>query len=373
MYFLIKITRNPDSPEFISHIDSENMNNMHSQNAICSDPKNAICLHPENAIYSHPENAICSGPENVINSDSELAITKNFFDSANPVERLSECGMIVNLNINNLATRNPDKYIIHELYITENYALFILEALCRDIKSVNEQLKVMSAIIESENRILNDNTSHKPIIKAITVRRINNRIQFEKARTYVRTSNAREALTRYLTTNNLSNCNLNTIKPTKENINCLTLTNLKVINLEIQGLSMCAFGNLLLLRDPFMREVRVRSFWKSEEFEFYKDNCLKEHTVLISPFISAKEKYIMREGIKMGKSIIHIIMNDLSQGWRASEEELQLCREGRLLILSERGRSSRGDRMSRDAAMRMNKIAEGIARNSNLSMKIIKK
>ena len=98
-----------------------------------------------------------------------------------------------------------------------------------------------------------------------------------------------------------------------------------------------AFGNIFLLRNPYLLPVRIHRRWSHEEFDSYIAQCRKEidnGATVISPAIHKVEKEIFRMAIDSGSSVI--LLRDLSfdKRFKPQGELFDLCAEGRLLMLS---------------------------------------
>ncbi len=97
-----------------------------------------------------------------------------------------------------------------------------------------------------------------------------------------------------------------------------------------------AYGNALLLRNPFKRQVIVHRKDTSEEFKRLKDECIDEVMkggVLVSPFISPREKEVFEEAIRNKGRFIYVQKEPFRERYKPSGREFGLCCEGRLLIV----------------------------------------
>ena len=136
------------------------------------------------------------------------------------------------------------------------------------------------------------------------------------------------------------------------------------------------YGNFLLLREPDIVPVVVSSRYTSEErarWELRWEQTMRNQGVLISPFISAAEKAIMREGIEAGCSLIRIIPDGMAPRAKAQGLEFELCSERRLLLIGESRQSKRNEALSRDRALGCNSLAFWIAENTGSVMKLLRK
>lgn len=108
-------------------------------------------------------------------------------------------------------------------------------------------------------------------------------------------------------------------------------------NLKIGDREYEAYGNLFLFRNPDKEAVKISRSFTPEEVEEKKSNWIADAskgTVLVSPFISKKEKEIRSEAEKAGASIILIVAGAFSERYKPGLHDFSLCSEGRLLIIS---------------------------------------
>lgn len=108
-------------------------------------------------------------------------------------------------------------------------------------------------------------------------------------------------------------------------------------NLVIGGETYQAYGNLFLLQNPDKCQVWVRRKFSSEEFSTYRNIVLEKAatgSILVSPFISKKEKDIRKEAESLGAKFIKICYAKLGDNFKPSRNDFDLCKQGRLLIIS---------------------------------------
>ena len=137
------------------------------------------------------------------------------------------------------------------------------------------------------------------------------------------------------------------------------------LNVVIGGHEYAAYGNMFLLKKPYLLPIRIHRSWNKEEFSRYVACCGEEiakGAILISPAIHKVEKEILRKAIDGGSSVI--LLRDLSFGerFKPSGEYFDLCGAGRLLMLCPwpdnlRRRSDAGS----DEFHQMNDFAASIA------------
>lgn len=133
---------------------------------------------------------------------------------------------------------------------------------------------------------------------------------------------------------------------------------------EICGRLFAVLGNIFLLRKPSIMPVRVRRRFTDTEAAEYREKCLESArggTVLVSPFISAKEKEIQRLALEAGANIIIIRKEGIPPLFKPPGKLFDLCSEGRLLYLAPWEYETRKSDLTRSECVEMNEIAEAIA------------
>lgn len=142
----------------------------------------------------------------------------------------------------------------------------------------------------------------------------------------------------------------------------------RVRNLRIGGKECQAYGNLFLLRNPFKSQVVIhRSNTEQENERLFNDwieNADKEG-VLVSPFISPKEKAVRKAAEERGARIILIKNEPFGEKYKPADHDFRLCEEGRLLIIAPK-ESTEGESgtLSRAACLAMNRLALEICNNN---------
>lgn len=137
----------------------------------------------------------------------------------------------------------------------------------------------------------------------------------------------------------------------------------RVNNLRICGRHYQAYGNLLLLRNPFMEAVIVHRRYGEEERARLREEWM--HTacnggVLISAFVSPVEKEIRREAEAEGARVILITDRPFGERGKPAKSDFEKCEEGNLLILIPMDEDFPRDNYRR-TCLAMNERAEEIA------------
>lgn len=133
----------------------------------------------------------------------------------------------------------------------------------------------------------------------------------------------------------------------------------KRLNSLTIGSTTCqAYGNLQLLDCPFKSQVIVHRADTTAQHARHRAEWL--HTaanggVLVSPFISKREKEIRAEAEATGGRLILIINEAFGERYKPAAHDFGLCAEGRLLIIS-LGRPRKAS-LSRQDCMEMNALA----------------
>lgn len=132
-------------------------------------------------------------------------------------------------------------------------------------------------------------------------------------------------------------------------------------------------GNMFLLRSPEIIPIRVRRSFSKEEVSAYMQNCLERNSngaVLVSPFISTKEKEIMKMAMLQGGKLIIIRREGIPERYKPSGEFFNYCSQGKLLLLAPWEYDTSKPTLTREDCLAMNKMAEEIA-NLDKPCKII--
>lgn len=136
----------------------------------------------------------------------------------------------------------------------------------------------------------------------------------------------------------------------------------RIRKLKIGDKEYEAYGNLFLFRNPDKQALKVSRRFTQEETEEKKADWLSsaaKGTVLVSPFISRKEKEIRSEAEAIGARIILITNEAFSERYKPAAHDFDLCTEGRLLIIS-MGFPPKTP-VSRSVCEEMNSLAKNLA------------
>lgn len=138
----------------------------------------------------------------------------------------------------------------------------------------------------------------------------------------------------------------------------------RVRNLRIGNSECQAYGNLFLLRNPFKEQVVVH---RSDSDDTHGRNRTRwmelvgDGGVLVSPFISRREKEIRMEAEKKGGRVILITSKPFGERYKPAEHDFRLCEEGRLLIVAPV--ESPGDELDRSTCLKINRMAGEICKD----------
>lgn len=135
-------------------------------------------------------------------------------------------------------------------------------------------------------------------------------------------------------------------------------------SVKIDGIDYDAIGNIFLLRNTLISQVRLSRKYTSEQVDALERHwvrVIEEGGVLVSPFISQREKVFRDIAIDGGANVIIIEQNGFGKRYKPSGRYFNLCAEGRLLIIAPIGHSNSRMALTRVNALRMNNIALIIA------------
>ncbi len=128
----------------------------------------------------------------------------------------------------------------------------------------------------------------------------------------------------------------------------------------IGGTPCQLYGNLHLLDNPFKEQVIVHRADNDEVYSSNKDRWLYTAAnggILVSPFISKREKDIRKEAELLGGRFILITNRPFEEREKPSGKDFDLCAQGRLLIIAPQSPMD----FSRSACRQMNSLANHIA------------
>lgn len=133
-------------------------------------------------------------------------------------------------------------------------------------------------------------------------------------------------------------------------------------NMVIGGHQCQVYGNVHLLGNPFKEQVIVHRADTAEALARHKDEWLYTAAnggVLVSPFISKKEKEIRAEAEVLGARIILVTHEAFPERYKPAARDFTLCTEGRMLIIS-LGLPA-DTPLSRPLCLQMNSVSSTIA------------
>lgn len=134
----------------------------------------------------------------------------------------------------------------------------------------------------------------------------------------------------------------------------------KLNNLTIAGVACQAYGNIHLLANPFKEQVIVHRADTPVQFDRNKDRWLYTAAnggVLVSPFISPREKEIRTEAEELDGRFILITNQPFAGRDKPTGRDFDLCTQGRMLIITPLQPLD----FSRPACLKMNELAKQIA------------
>lgn len=138
--------------------------------------------------------------------------------------------------------------------------------------------------------------------------------------------------------------------------------------ITINNRQMQLYGNLFHLRNPFKYPLVVHRRDSQTDYERKLQDCLYYSAnggVIVSAFISSREKSIRAEIEKAGGRIILIQHRPLSEREKPALHDFNLCAEGRLLVMSPLDylQLPKSEHPSRSQCLDMNSVAESICWN----------
>lgn len=133
-------------------------------------------------------------------------------------------------------------------------------------------------------------------------------------------------------------------------------------NLVINGVSCWTYGNIHLLDNPFKDQVIVHRADSDEIFALNKIRWLYTASnggVLVSPFISKREKEVRAEAEEAGGRFILIVNRPFGEREKPTGKDFELCTAGRLLVVY----PTEPYTFSRDTCLKMNSLAESLVQS----------
>lgn len=143
-------------------------------------------------------------------------------------------------------------------------------------------------------------------------------------------------------------------------------------NVEINGRTYDAVGNIGVLMEQFRKPVHVRSMWVKDAAEHGYDQPLKDYkaacldaaskgTVMVSPFISRDEQEVLHALIHDNRYIIYLADNGFGNYFKPSDLLFDAVAAGRLLILSPWTHDPDKRTITRAECVALNQMAEEIS------------
>lgn len=156
--------------------------------------------------------------------------------------------------------------------------------------------------------------------------------------------------------------------------------------IEITGRTYDAVGNIALLHAANHMPVHVRrtmveaaEHGDTQALRDYMNSCVlaaRKGTVMVSPFISPKERDVQRVLLQEQRPFIYLTDDPIGEYYKPSDALFDACAEGRILILhpttedykpAEEQRPDGSHRIRRSACVALNGLAEEICRLSSIS------
>lgn len=138
----------------------------------------------------------------------------------------------------------------------------------------------------------------------------------------------------------------------------------RLLGVNIDGELYDCYGNPFLLQNPDKQQIMVRSAWSDRDFNEHKRRWLtyvSHGAILVSPFISHREKMVRDEALDMGGSVIVIRKERFPERYKPEKRYFELCCEGRLLLICRHEAADYSPELRRSEAMDMNGIARRMA------------
>lgn len=143
-------------------------------------------------------------------------------------------------------------------------------------------------------------------------------------------------------------------------------------NVEINGRTYDAVGNIGVLMEQFRKPVHVRSMWVKDAAEHGYDKPLKDYkaacldaaskgTVMVSPFISRDEQEVLHALLRDNRYIIYLSDNGFGNYFKPSDLLFDAVAAGRLLILSPWTHDPYKRTITRAECVALNQMAEEIS------------
>lgn len=141
----------------------------------------------------------------------------------------------------------------------------------------------------------------------------------------------------------------------------------RINEIKIEDKTYSLYGNLFLLKNPFKSAVIIHRKSTPEMNEELEEEWFRTAIgdgVLVSAFISKKEKRIRDEAEKRGGKFIIIMDKPFPEKFKPSKHNFELCSKGRLLLVAPTQATPSSS--FRQICLEMNELAEVIAKRSDL-------
>ncbi|MDE7412963.1 MAG: hypothetical protein K2N05_04115 [Muribaculaceae bacterium] len=135
----------------------------------------------------------------------------------------------------------------------------------------------------------------------------------------------------------------------------------------LAGRRYMAYGNLQILKNPFMEEIIIHRRYSDQDRRDLKEKWLRHAQsggAVVSPFIAPGEKEIRKEIEALGGPVVLIVEKPLPPApYKPSKHEFYQCAKGELVILApyDEDLSGGSNRIPRSACKKMNALAEYLA------------
>ena len=147
-------------------------------------------------------------------------------------------------------------------------------------------------------------------------------------------------------------------------------------DIEIAGQKYSGVGNIGILQAEKFSPVHVRRIWVEDAEQHgdatrlreYMNGCVlaaRKGEVMVSPFISPKEKEVLEVLLREKHTIIYIAENGFGEYFKPAEGLFEAVAEGRMLILSPWQHDPDKPHVTRAECVAMNKMAEEICEALN--------
>lgn len=134
----------------------------------------------------------------------------------------------------------------------------------------------------------------------------------------------------------------------------------RINHLRIGESDYSAFGNIFLLREVEKKAVIIRSHYSDMEISRLRESWGKTSErggVLVSPFISPREREVMKSTLDNGYRIIKILPNGFPDRFKPAGNMFDHCLNGRLLYIAPGIHNTGKTLLSREKCQEMNTLA----------------